>query len=146
MRMEHLEAGCGGFDALVAVYAAGAGFGLFGGVAGEHAEDDGHAVFDAHLGDAVGGGLGDELEVARLALDDASEADDGVDFIVGVEQHGGGGGELETAGHIINEEVGFGHAAFQEGLYGAFFQRIRDAFVPLTNNNANFEIGIIGGD
>ena len=103
MRMEHLEAGGCGFPALVAVYAAGAGFGLFGCVAGEHAEEDGHAVFDTHLGDAVGGGLGDELEVARLALDDASEADDGVDFIVGVQQHRGSRREFETAGHLINK-------------------------------------------
>ena len=78
MGMEHLQTRCCGLHALVAMLATRTVGGLLGGVAGKHAEDDRHSVFDAHLGNAVGHRLRDELEVAGLALDDAAETDDGI--------------------------------------------------------------------
>ena len=87
--LEHLEAGGGGFNALVAVFAARAVGGLLRSVAGQHAEDDRHRVFDTYLRNPVGHGLGDELEMARFPLDDAAEADDRIYILVGIQQHRG---------------------------------------------------------
>ena len=59
MGMEHLQTRCCGLHALVTMLATRTVGSLLGGVAGQHAEDDRHSVFDAHLGNAVGHRLRD---------------------------------------------------------------------------------------
>ena len=107
----HFEGGDGTLDAFVAVFSAGTVEGLLHGVGGQDTEDDGTFVFKSHVGDALRHSLADELEVACFALDNASDADDGVGILV-AEHHVGCRGELECAGHMAYQDVFFFYAVF----------------------------------
>lgn len=75
-----------------------AGEGLVEVLGGQHTEDDGDAGVEAGLLDAVGALAGDEVEVGRLAADDAADGHDGVDA-PGLGERLGDERDLERAGH-----------------------------------------------
>lgn len=68
---------------------------------GEDAEDDGDARVEPHAHEAVGDGVGDVLEVHRLALDEDADGNDGVEGTA----RGGSGGERSEVGSGRGEEV-----------------------------------------
>src|SRR5690606_38924042 len=80
LEIQHLNRRQRRLFSLVPMLAAGAVFGLLDVVGGEHAEDHRFARDQVCLGDAVGYGLADIIEVRCLALDHTSEANDGVDI------------------------------------------------------------------
>src|SRR5690606_33863593 len=80
LEIQHLNRRQRCLFSLVPMLAAGAVFGLLDVVGGGHAEDHRFARDQVCLGDAVGYGLADIIEVRCLALDHTSEANDGVDI------------------------------------------------------------------
>jgi hypothetical protein len=94
---------------VAAVEEAGAGLGLLVVQHRQHAEDDGDAKIQLRPHQAVRHGVRDVLEVHRLALDEHTDGDYGVECRRG----GGGGGELRQVSRGRAEEVASGGAATQ---------------------------------
>src|SRR5579872_174339 len=102
----HFDSGFGGAAAGVEALS-----GLFFGVGGEDAENDGDTGVDGDALDSAGGFAGDEVEMRRFAAYDGAEADDGGEFS-GVGGQSCGDGQFECAGNAVN-----GRAS---GLYAEF--------------------------
>ncbi|TYZ67978.1 hypothetical protein PybrP1_011886 [[Pythium] brassicae (nom. inval.)] len=96
----------------------------------EHAEEHGHLRVELHAHDALGHGLTDVLEVHRVALDQAADADHGVDLLR--RDHAARSErQLVRAGHLERHDVVLGHARLEQLLLGAAHERRDDLGVPL---------------
>jgi len=81
-QIHHLYGCYGGFTALVPQFAAGSFFCLHKIMGCEDTENERDTMFHVELGDAQGDALADIGEMRGLPLDDATEADNGLDLSV----------------------------------------------------------------
>ncbi len=140
LEVQHLDGRQRGLFAFVAVFAAGAVEGLLFVEGGQHAEDDGLTGLDVYFGDAVGYSLADVIEVWGLALDDAAQAEYGVDVLFfGLPE--GAEGELEGAWYVLADDVFFPDTVFEQRLYGAAIERFRNFGIPFGHDNGECLFG-----
>ena len=104
-------------------------------VHGQHAERDRHVPLDLQLRDALRHALTDEVEVPRIALNDASERDHGVHVGIFREKLRTER-QLERTGDILDLNVHVGASGGAQRAHGTFQQRLRHLPVPLGHDDS----------
>ena len=135
LQFDHIDSRGSRFVTLVAVTAAAAVESLLHVVDRQHAESNGHVPLDLQLRDALRHALADEVEMARVALDNASQRDNGIDIGVFREELGAER-QFEGAGDIFDLDVHVGAPCGTQRAHGPLQQRFGDLAVPLGHDDA----------
>ena len=119
------------------MFAAGAIAGLLLIVGGQQAEDEGLGVHHAQVGQGVCHRGIDIFVVAGLALDYATQADDGIGlFVVG--KDAGASRQLERTRHLDSFDICFGGTVLDQGIIATLIKRMGDFSIPVRNHDAKF--------
>ena len=109
-------------------------------VDGQHTECDRHVPLDLQLGDTLRHALANEIEMARIALDDTPERDHRVDIGIFGEKLCAER-QFERPGDIFDLDVQVGASGGTQRAHGAFEKGFGDLAVPLGHDDAEPHLG-----
>eukprot|EP00429_Kryptoperidinium_foliaceum_P066428 CAMPEP_0176074664 /NCGR_PEP_ID=MMETSP0120_2-20121206/37313_1 /TAXON_ID=160619 /ORGANISM="Kryptoperidinium foliaceum, Strain CCMP 1326" /LENGTH=210 /DNA_ID=CAMNT_0017408359 /DNA_START=38 /DNA_END=666 /DNA_ORIENTATION=- len=110
----------------------------------QDAIDDGSVVLEVEIHDALRHSFADVLKMHRLALDEATDADDAVETLR-LKQNLRSERDLVGAGHVLDHDVIGGHTACLHSLDAPLSQGLADNGVPTGADDGDLQACAIEG-